>query len=755
MGRGRRLAGIAALALIIRLAPSAYTGHGWDLFVWLRTSELFLGEQINIYSYPQFEGFPWGFYAYPPPWLYLLAGSRYIASLLGGYREISILFFKMPIIVADVLCGLVLWLTAKRLGLDEEDAYKLATIYLLNPLTIFVSSIWGMFDAIPALFTMLALYLLLSGRGSAAAASLGIATSFKIYPIIVLPSILLVQVKKHGLRRVITNLVLPFAFILLVVSLPFLGDLPDYLGKLLYHRSNVGQFTYWTLLGIFIGGEPASAIGWALFTAALAITLYKQYTDSNRSRDLTVMMASIFTLFLATSPKINVQYLVLGLPLLLLAAWIHDDPEARREIKRRLILLHMAALIFIAGSILIIGYDPANMGKVSNLSLLESGLAGSLILVAAGVAGWESVKLTLALNKLTVLKRRLDEKAGIALIIVIALIVVTVLPSPSGVRLPGQPVRVAILESPDSIFQVGATSMPPDLYRSLGEPTHVVIPLSPDFFIDYPELTPRSEVSRYFRFRLNSGGWTLSDLFKLVNGLRTSGLKVLAGVFTKSKDLLVSYGMQGYESSWFRSNQHLVDKNDRMSFGIMLLQNISLAEFYARRVSTAVYSIGFDGVYVLSPQEGLVSIRDVEWIEPLMVELRANLESSREIFVDGVDPILGSDAMERLMSHADYIVIRSPIWLREIASEEPRLGPEYIEQLRTVLEELGDLRKSQILYSVNVMDFSSGWLIPAIQVQLQVDTFSSLISRGYVIYFASRYIPYRLTLHSLVSRSGA
>ncbi|MEM0482120.1 MAG: hypothetical protein QXM16_04430, partial [Nitrososphaerota archaeon] len=177
--------------------------------------------------------------------------------------------------------------------------------------------------------------------------------------------------------------------------------------------------------------------------------------------------------------------------------------------------------------------------------------------------------------------------------------------------------------------------------------------------------------------------------------------------------------------------------------------------FYARRVSTAVYSIGFDGVYVLSPQEGLVSIRDVEWIEPLMVELRANLESSREIFVDGVDPILGSDAMERLMSHADYIVIRSPIWLREIASEEPRLGPEYIEQLRTVLEELGDLRKSQILYSVNVMDFSSGWLIPAIQVQLQVDTFSSLISRGYVIYFASRYIPYRLTLHSLASRSGA
>ncbi len=752
---GRRLAGIVALALAVRLAPSAYTGHGWDLFVWLRTSELFLSEQINIYSYPQFEGFPWGFYAYPPPWLYLLAGSTYIASLLGGGREVSILFLKLPIIVADVLCGLVLWLTAKQLGLGEEDAYKLATIYLLNPLTVFISSIWGMFDAIPALFTLLALYLLLSGRMAAASASLGLATAFKIYPVILLPSIILAQIRKQGLRRVITNLIIPFASILLVVSLPFLGDLTSYLGKLLYHRSNVGQFTYWTLLGIFIGGEVAGAIGWTLFTATLAITLYKQYTDPNRSRNLTIMFAGIFTLFLATSPKINVQYLVLGLPLLLLAAWIHDDPESRKEIRRRLTLLHMAALVFIVGSIFIIGYDPANMGKVSNLSLVESGLAGSLILVAAGVAGWESVKLTLALNKLTVLKRRLDERAGIASIIVVALIVVTVLPSPAGVRLPAHPLRVAILESPDSIFQVGSTTIPPDLYRNIGEPTHIVIPLSPDFFIDYPQLSLRSEVSKYFRFRLDSGGWTLLDLSKLVGGLRASGLKVLAGVFTKSKDLLVSYGMQGYESSWFSANQHLVVKNDRMAFGVMLPMNTSLAEFYARRVSAAVYSLGFDGVYVLSPQEGLVSIGDVEWIEPLLVELRANLDSSKEVFVDGVDPLLGGDAMERLMSYADYIVIRSPIWIREIASEEPRLGPEYTEQLRAVLDQIDEQRKSHILYSVNVMDFSSGWLIPAVQVQLQVDTFSSLINRGFVIYFASRYIPYRLTLGTTALRAGS
>ncbi|MEM0381680.1 MAG: hypothetical protein QW580_03300 [Nitrososphaerota archaeon] len=753
MAKGRRLAGIAALALLIRLVPSAFTGHGWDLYVWFRTSELFLREQINIYSYPQFEVFPWGFYTYPPPWLYLIAAARYASSLLGGDRGVSILLIKTPIILADVLCGLVLWVTARRLGLDEGKAYELALIYLLNPLTIFISGVWGMFDAIPALFTLLALTLLLSERVSAAAISLGLAASFKIYPAILLPSILIIFLKENGLRRALTRFILPFSSVLLLVSIPFLSNLQNYLDKLLYHGSNVGQFTYWTLIGVFIGGGPSSTIGWILFASTLGITLYRKYTDTTPSKDIATMMAGVFTLFLATSPKVNVQYLVLGLPLLLLASRVHGNQEARGEIRRRLLMLHAAALIFITGSFFIIGYDPANMGKVYNLNLLEAGIAGFLILIAAGIAGWESVKLLLALNNLTALKRRLDERTGISIIIVIALIVVTVPPSPAGVRLPVQPVRVAVLESPDSIFQAGSTSIPPDLYRKIGEPTHLVIPLSPDFFIEYAKLGPSSDVSRYFRFRLDSGGWTLYDLFKLVNGLKSSGVKVLVGVFTKSKDLLVSYGMQGYESSWFRENQYLVGEDERMNFGVMMPQNMSLAEFYASRVTKTADSMGFDGVYVLAPQEGLTSPSDVEWIEPLLIQLRVHLEGSKELFVDGVDPALGSEAIKKVMPYVDYVVIRSPIWFREITMKEPRLGQEYVEQLRAVLSGLERLENSKILYAVNVMDFSSGWLVPAIQVQLQVDTFSSIISEGYVVYFASRYLPYRLTLdYSRVQR---
>lgn len=515
----------------------------------------------------------------------------------------------------------------------------------------------------------------------------------------------------------------------------------------------MGQFTYWTLLGIFIGGELSSAIGWLLFATSLCILLYRQHVDERWRSSLPIVFASVFTLFLATSPKINVQYLVLGLPLMLLAAYTHDDEEARREVRRRLVLLHLEALVFFIGSLFVIGYDPSNFGKVYNLNIFEAGLAGFLILVAAGIAGLESVRLTLALNGFTALKRRLDERAGVAVIIVVALIVVTVLPSPAGVRLPPQQVRVAVLESPDSLFQPGSTGIPSDLYRNLAEPTHIVIPLSPDFYIMYSELRPSTEVSGYFRFRLDSGGWSLRDLSNLIKRLKASDIQVLAGVFTKSKDLLMSYGMQGYDSAWLRENPHLIDKEDRLSFGIIVSQNLSLANVYAERIANVVYSMGFDGVYVLTPTEGLVSVEDVLWIEPLLIELRASLDPSMKIFVDGLDPALGSEAVKAIMLHVDFVVFRSPSWFREIASEEPRLGSEYVEQLRGVLTDLGEEERHRVLYSLNVMDFSSGWLVPALQVQLQVDTFSPLISKGFVIYYASRYIPYRLTIDSLQGRT--
>ncbi|MEM0444751.1 MAG: hypothetical protein QXO86_03880 [Nitrososphaerota archaeon] len=745
MSLGRRLAWFAALALVVRLPFAPFTGHGWDLYVWFKTSELFLREQINIYSYPQLEGFPWGFYAYPPPWLYLLSGAYYAGAALGGGREVTILFMKLPIIVADVFCGLLLWLVARRLGLEPEKAYSAALLYLMNPLTIFISGVWGMFDAIPAFFTLLVLYFLMEGRETASALSLSIATSFKVYPAILLPPILVELARKRGIKHAIIGFLAPFTASLLLISLPFMGDLQSFLGKILYHRSNVGQFTYWALVGMFIGGEYASTLGWILFGAGMVFILYRGLKRPHAGGGPVNLLASAFALFLATSPKVNVQYLVMGLPLFILSAYTGGDEQYGSEVRRRLNILLLAALAFILGSAFAIGYDPSNMGKIYSLSLLEASLGGFLLTVSAGIAGWESVKLFLVLNNLLPLKRRLNERAGVASIVIVALIVITLLPSPAGVRLPEQPVRVAILESPDSLFQPGATRMPQEIYQNIAKPTHIVIPLSPDFVMRRESIGPSSIVSGYFRFRIDSGSWTYAELQNLVSGLRRMGVKVLLGVFTKSKDLLVSYGIQGYESTWFNDNSHLIDGEDRMLFGLVLPDNTTLAELYSRKISETLRVMNFDGVYILTPEAGVKSVSEVEWLEPLLIELRAELGPSKELFVDGYDPAAGTEALRRLLNYADYVVAKSPVWFKELTSEQVRLGGEYAKELRSVVSSLSAEEKRRVLYSLMVMDFSGGWLVPALQVQLQVDTYSAFMDGGYVIYFASRYIPFRLT----------
>lgn len=743
-----RLATLAALALAIRLLIAPFTGHGWDLYVWFKTSDLFLHEQVNIYSYPQLEGFPWGFYAYPPPWLYFLASASYLGAALGGDRGVTILLMKLPIIVADVLCGVLLWHMARLRGLNSNRAYFIASLYLFNPLTIFISSVWGMFDAIPAFFTLLSLYFLIAGRETASAISLGLATSFKIYPAILMPPILLDLFNKRGYRQAVLSVVIPFTAVLLLVSLPFMHDLANYLGKLLYHRSNVGQFTYWTLLGLFIGGEFSSTIGWALFVAGTFFVLYRQYKSSVDKVDHVVVFTAMFALFLATSPKVNVQYLVMGLPLLILTAYTCQDVQCGSEVLRRLKMLLLTAFVFIGGSALVIGYDPSNMGKIYSLSLFEASLGGFLLLASAGVAGWEAVKLFLALSNLSALKKKLNERAGIASLVIVALIVVTVLPSPAGVRLPARPIRVAVLESPDSIFQSGATTISQEVYRNMAEPTHIVIPVSPDFILRREEIGPSAIVSSYFRFRIDSGGWTYSDLQNLVNGLKRGGVKVLLGVFTKSRELLISYGIQGYESTWFNNHSNLVGNDDRLLFGVVLPDNTTLAQLYSKKISETVRAMNLDGVYVLTPQEGILTPDDVGWLEPLLMELRSNLGASKELFVDGYDPASGTDSLRRLLIYVDFVAVKSPVWFRELTSEEIRLGAEYVEEIQSVASALRNDEREKLLYSVMVMDFSSGWLVPAIQVQLQVDTYSAVLKRGYAVYFVSRYIPFRLTVSS-------
>ena len=68
----RRLVVILLIAFVSRIVLSPFFGHPWDMYIWFKSGELALSN-INIYLLENPVDYPWGFYAYPPTWLYWLA----------------------------------------------------------------------------------------------------------------------------------------------------------------------------------------------------------------------------------------------------------------------------------------------------------------------------------------------------------------------------------------------------------------------------------------------------------------------------------------------------------------------------------------------------------------------------------------------------------------------------------------------------------------------------------------------------------
>ena len=93
---------------------------------------------------------------YLPFWPVLLAGLYDFYALIGSPSPFVYYFLlKQPVIICDVLVAYFLYKYVGRRGSDK--ASFVLKVWLFSPYTIVLSGIWGMFDAIPVLFVVLAL----------------------------------------------------------------------------------------------------------------------------------------------------------------------------------------------------------------------------------------------------------------------------------------------------------------------------------------------------------------------------------------------------------------------------------------------------------------------------------------------------------------------------------------------------------------------------------------------------------------------
>ncbi|MFX0212178.1 MAG: hypothetical protein ACFFDT_39760, partial [Candidatus Hodarchaeota archaeon] len=95
---------------------------------------------------------------YPPLWG-IFCATGYLSYTLTNNSFISYFTLKLPIIIADIFISLTIQKIVYNHTLDITKARTAMILYLFNPVTIIISSLWGMFDAIPTLFALFSIVL--------------------------------------------------------------------------------------------------------------------------------------------------------------------------------------------------------------------------------------------------------------------------------------------------------------------------------------------------------------------------------------------------------------------------------------------------------------------------------------------------------------------------------------------------------------------------------------------------------------------
>ncbi|NJE09944.1 hypothetical protein E3E25_03285 [Thermococcus sp. MAR1] len=342
---GHLLIVIILLGLSIRLILAPYSA-GSDLAQFYGFAGTMIEHKACFYSYADATGFwnkgwpyPWP-YVYGPVMAYVLGLVRYVvggsvrAFWSGGSYYVYVdptwaFSVKLVFILADTAVALLLYL------LIREKSQKLAilgaALYYLNPITIHVSAVYGMFDELALAFFLAGLYASRRERFSYALYGFSLAVKHTL----LFPALLNLWDAFLNGRRAISRVL----FFLLGALTPFLPmmlfcpsslkGLPDLLRGIQvsyplpvsYSMNGVSSLA--TYLHITGGRDTLFLLRYWYVSAFILLSLVLIRHVFNRN--LVVSTALAYAVFTATYWRVNPQYLVPLVAFLILLAAVDMD----------------------------------------------------------------------------------------------------------------------------------------------------------------------------------------------------------------------------------------------------------------------------------------------------------------------------------------------------------------------------------------------------------------------------------------------
>ena len=325
---------LLAFGFLFRLSLSPFSRDPWDMNVWQSIGSAILSGQ-NPYALTS------NALIYPPLWG-IFCTTSYLSYTLTNNPFISYFTLKLPIIIADISISLIIKKIVYNRTLDVRKARTAMLLYLFNPVTIVISSLWGMFDAIPTLFALLSLLYLSQGKYLKSGLTLGVGIGFKgFFPALLLPFFLFYIWKNEKRVSNCLRFSIYTALIPLVISMPFLIiDSNTYISMILFPVKRLPiHLTYWFSISELLKANaiPATTIIAlsSIVSLSLFVTLYlflikkaSVWPTKNNPGNMNFILKGtilVFFIFYLTSNTVNEQYLIWAIPFLILYTKIYDQ----------------------------------------------------------------------------------------------------------------------------------------------------------------------------------------------------------------------------------------------------------------------------------------------------------------------------------------------------------------------------------------------------------------------------------------------
>ncbi len=332
---------VLAIGLVLALAAfirywAAPLSTGPDVAQFWAFAREFQLHGLDFYRYADASAetlpFQWWGFVYPPVWLLVLKGALLAAPsssatsfmVDAGWR----LAMKTPIILADLAIGVILYQAVSGSRLRR---LVFACLWLLHPTSWYESAVFGQFDAIAAAFLLASLLMLERGRDKLAFLFAGLAVMTKQHTLLPLAMMWAISARRLGKRWLVHNSLI-FLGVVVAMSIPFLltGNLPSYARAVILPMQGVDyqeplEFTFSgsgalvTYLHHVFGWENVGLLH--LNSPVLVIALLAAIVLVYR-RSVTLAQGALIglLLFIAIFYRINYQYLVVYIPIALLAA---------------------------------------------------------------------------------------------------------------------------------------------------------------------------------------------------------------------------------------------------------------------------------------------------------------------------------------------------------------------------------------------------------------------------------------------------